>query len=206
MTVAAVILIPELAVGLADADGEPAVRRVAHAAWSGGALPVVIVSDDPGPALAEALAGMPVTFTRPGPDEARGVAWFVHGLRAAQAAVGEATAALLWPVRYAWVDPETITSLVESHGGPAAQIVRPAFAGQSGFPILVPMAFADRLTARFDLHANDAVAALIADGAAVMDLELGDPGIVYDLATPRASLPEYQGPPRPAAAASERAD
>lgn len=206
MTVAAVILIPDFAVGLDDADGEPAVRRVAHAAWSGGAMPVVIVSDDPGPALAEALAGMPVTFTRPGPDEPRGVDWFVHGLRAAQAAVGEATAALLWPVRYAWVDPETITSLVESHGGPAAQIVRPAFAGQSGFPILVPMAFADRLAARRGLHANDAVAALIAEGAEVLDLELGDPGIIYDLATPRASLPEYQGPPRPAATAAERAD
>jgi CTP:molybdopterin cytidylyltransferase MocA len=206
MTVAAVILIPDVAAGMADADGEPAVRRVAHAAWSGGALPVVIVADDPGPALAEALAGMPVTFTRPGPDEPRGVAWFVHGLRTAQAAVGEATAALLWPIRYAWVDPETITSLVESHGGPAAQIVRPAFGGQSGFPILVPMAFTDRLAARLDLHANDAVAALIADGAEVLDLELGDPGIIYDLATPRASLPEYQGPPRPAATAAERAD
>ena len=47
MTVAAVILAacPESA--LADADGLSAVRRIADAAWSGGATPVVVVSSDP---------------------------------------------------------------------------------------------------------------------------------------------------------------
>src|ERR1035437_6499673 len=46
MTVAAIVLVPDKAVALTDADGEPAIRRVVHSAWSGGAMPIVIVSDD----------------------------------------------------------------------------------------------------------------------------------------------------------------
>jgi hypothetical protein len=42
------------------------------------------------------------------------------------------------------------------------------------------------------------VEALIAEGAPHRALDLGDPGIVFDLATPRAELPGYQGPPEPA--------
>ena len=53
MTVAAIVLVPDTAVALADADGDPAIRRIVHAAWSGGALPIVIVTDDPDPRLAE---------------------------------------------------------------------------------------------------------------------------------------------------------
>jgi hypothetical protein len=41
------------------------------------------------------------------------------------------------------------------------------------------------------------VTALIAEGVPVRVVELGDPGIVYDTATPHASLPGYQGPPEP---------
>jgi CTP:molybdopterin cytidylyltransferase MocA len=203
MTVAAVVLVPDLAVALSDADGEPAIRRVAHAAWSGGAMPVVIVSDDTGPDLAAALEGLPVTISRPGADEPRGVAWFLNGLRAAGAAVTEATAGLLWPVRCAWVDPETVTSLVEAHGGGAGEFVRPAFSGQTGFPILVPIALAERLAARLDLHAYQAVDAAVAAGAPVRVLELGDPGIAFDVTTPRASLPAYDGPPQPSRVTAE---
>ena len=200
MTVAAIVLVPDTAVALSDADGDPAIRRVVHAAWSGGAMPIVVVTDDTDARLVDAVAEPGVTIARPGPDEPRGVAWFVHGLRAASSAVAESTAGLLWPVRCAWVDPETVTSLVEAHGSTPDPIVRPAFSGQVGFPILVPIAFAERLLARLDLHGFQAVEALVADGAAYRALELGDPGIVFDLATPRADLPGYQGPPEPAGA------
>ena len=47
MTVAAVILAASPDSALADADGQPAARRIAEAAWSGGAIPVVLVSFDP---------------------------------------------------------------------------------------------------------------------------------------------------------------
>ena len=111
----------------------------------------------------------------------------------------ETTAGLLWPFRYAWVDPETVTSLVEAHGATPDAIVRPAYAGQDGFPILVPVALTERLAARTGRHGCEAVDALIAEGVPVRVLELGDPGIVYDIATPRSGLPGYQGPPQPAA-------
>jgi CTP:molybdopterin cytidylyltransferase MocA len=199
LTVAAIILAPDALAALSDADGEPAIRRVVHAAWSGGAMPVVIVADDADGKIAQAVAGLPVTLTQPGPDEPRGIAWFVRGQRTAHEAVTETTAGLLWPFGYAWVDPETVTSLVEGHGATPDQIVRPAWSGQAGFPILVPIAFVDRLGARIELHGGEAVAALVAEGVPIRELELGDPGIVHDISTPRSALPGYQGPPQPAA-------
>jgi len=203
MTVAAIVLVPDLAVALSDADGEPAVRRVVQAAWSGGALPIVVVSDVAGDDVAAALEGLPVTLTVPGPDEPRGVAWFLHGIRAAHTAVADATAGLLWPARCAWVDPETVTSLVELHGAAPGELVRPAFAGQAGFPILVPLPVAEKLAAWPDLHAYQAVEALVREGAPARTPELGDPGIVFDVATPRAELPGFEGPPAPAGAVPE---
>ena len=201
MTVAAVVLVPDALAALSDADGEPAIRRVVHAAWSGGALPIVIVAEDTEGKLAEAVAGLPVLLTRPGANEPRGIAWFVHGQRAASAAVTETTAGLLWPFRYAWVDPETVTSLVEAHGTAPGEIVRPAWSAQPGFPILVPAAFTDRLAARIELHGEEAVAALVAAGVPLRELELGDPGIVHDISVLRSALPDYQGPPHSAAGA-----
>ncbi len=203
MTVAAIVLVPDKAVALIDADGEPAIRRVAHSAWSGGAMPIVIVSDDGGEELAAVLEGLPVTITRPGPDEPRGVAWFLHGQRAALAAVAEATAGLLWPARCGWVDPETVTSLVEMHGTAPGELIRPAFSGKAGFPILVPMSLNDKLAALPDLHAYQVVERLIAEGTPARIPELGDPGIAFDLSTPRAELPGFEGPPAPAGAAAE---
>jgi CTP:molybdopterin cytidylyltransferase MocA len=198
LTVAAIVLAPDALAALTDVDGEPAIRRVVHAAWSGGALPIVIVVEDTEGKVADAVAGLTVTLTQPGPDEPRGIAWFVHGQRAALAAVTETTAGLLWPFRYAWVDPETVTSLVEAHGATPGEIVRPAWSAQPGFPVLLPAVLADQLAARIALHGGEAVAALVAAGVPHRVLELGDPGIVHDISTSRSALPDYQGPPQPA--------
>jgi CTP:molybdopterin cytidylyltransferase MocA len=204
MTVAAIVLVPDPAAALADADGEPAIRRVAHAAWSGGALPIVVVAANPVGGLADAVADLPIALTRPsgGPP---GIAWFVSGQRAAITAVTETTAGLLWPFRHAWVDPETVTSLIEAHGADPDQIVRPAYGGQTGFPILVPVALTERLAGQAGRGGAEAVAALITEGVPVRILELGDPGIVFDTATPRSDLPGYQGPPRPVAGSAAEA-
>jgi CTP:molybdopterin cytidylyltransferase MocA len=196
MTVAAIVLVPDEAAALGDADGEPALRRVVHAAWSGGALPIVVVARQVAGPLADALADLPVTLDRPA-TPAPGIAWFVSGQRAALAAVSEATAGLLWPFRHVWVDPETVTSLVEAHGVTPEAIIRPSYGGRAGFPILLPVALMERLAAQAPSHGEEAVSALIAEGAAVRVLELGDPGIVFDIGTPRAELPVYQGPPQP---------
>jgi len=197
MTVAAIVLIPDAAAALGEADGEPAIRRVVHAAWSGGAMPIVLVGAHEDGRLADAVTDSPVTLARLEAGLAPGIAWFVGGVREGLAAVAETTAALLWPFRYAWVDPETVTSLVEAHGATPEAIVRPAYAGRAGFPILVPVSYLERLAARTGLHGEEAVASLIAEGVPLRPIELGDPGIVFDLATPRSDLPGYQGPPEP---------
>jgi CTP:molybdopterin cytidylyltransferase MocA len=198
MTVAAVIIVPEMAAGLATADGEPALRRVAQAAWSGGAIPIVTVTPEPPEQLAGTVPDVAVTFARPGPHEPRGIAWFVRGLRTALETVSDTTAALLWPVPRAWVDPETVTSLVEAHGAYPGAIIRPAYAGQPGLPILIPVALLERLDSLSGKHGVEAVEALAAEGVPLRLVELGDPGISHDISTARSALPAYQGPPQPA--------
>ena len=198
MTVAAVILVPDPQAALANADGEPVLRRLAQAAWSGGALPTVVVAPMVPEELSAAVAELGLTLTSPAADEPHGIAWFVNGMRSAVATVSETSAALLWPFRFVWVDPETVTSLVEAHGAAVDAIVRPAYAGQAGFPILIPVALLDRLAALSGQSGEQAVQSLVAAGVPIRQIELGDPGIVLDMVTPRGDLPRYQGPPEPA--------
>jgi CTP:molybdopterin cytidylyltransferase MocA len=198
MTVAAVVLVPEPQAALAPADGEPALRRLAQTAWSGGALPTVVVASEAHELLRQAVADLSATLAAPMPDEPRGIAWFVRGMRTAVATVAETSAALLWPFRFVWVDPETVTSLVEAHGVNPEAIIRPAYGGRPGFPILMPIALVERLAALSGQHAEEAVESLGAGGIPIRQIELGDPGIVLDMATARADLPPYQGPPEPA--------
>ena len=198
MTVAAVVLVPELPAALADADGEPALRRIAQTAWSGGALPTVAVTPQVTGELQAAVSDLAIKLVSPTPDEPRGIAWFVLGMRTATAAVAEVSGALLWPFKFVWVDPETVTSLVEAHGVTPEAIIRPAYRGQLGFPILVPAALTDRLAALSGQRGEEAVATLVTAGVPLRTIELGDPGIVHDMATPRDALPVYQGPREPA--------
>jgi CTP:molybdopterin cytidylyltransferase MocA len=197
MTVAAIVLAPDLATALSDADGEPAIRRIVHSAWAGGALPIVIVARDLPPELIAAVAGMPASCQQSNSEP--GIAWFCQGFLEARSKVTETTAALLWPAKQAWVDPETVTSLVEAHGQSPDEILRPCFDHQQGMPVLIPASFEDALAALTGqgLHGGPAVAALVAGGATQRELDLGDPGIVFDLATPRSEMPGYEAPSRP---------
>src|SRR3546814_8905795 len=56
MTVAAVILSATTEGAIADTLGQPRVRRLADLAWSGGALPIVVLAPDQDGAVAQALA------------------------------------------------------------------------------------------------------------------------------------------------------
>ena len=40
----------------------------------------------------------------------------------------------------AWVDAETVTSLIEAHGEDRGSVLRPAFGGEAGWPVLLPVA------------------------------------------------------------------
>jgi CTP:molybdopterin cytidylyltransferase MocA len=199
MTVAAVIL-SSTAEGAVEATlGQPRVRRLVDLAWSGGALPIVVLSPDPLGAVAATLAGSEAIHGLPAPPEAGPVGQMVRGVELAQAEVGETSAALLWPARMTWVGPETVTSLIEAHGTDPATVLRPTWHGEAGWPVLVPIVHLPALReVPPDRMPSDVVDALVVAVPARL-VELGDPGVVHAVDTPFIDLPPYEGPPEPPA-------
>ena len=199
MTVAAVILAASPSSALADADGTPGVRRLTDVAWSGGATPVVVCSFDPDGAVAAALANTEATLVDPVPPERGPVGQIVNGIEAASRMVAETDAALVWPARLAWVDAETVTTLIAAHGDDRDSVTRPAWHGDPGWPALVPVrhlaAFRGLAATRMP---NELLEDLEAAGVPFRLIESGDPGVTHDVSTARADLPPYDGPPQPA--------
>ena len=199
MTVAAVILAASPASALADADGTPGARRIADAAWAGGATPVVVCAHDPDGGVARALGTAEVTLVAPVAPEAGPVGQIANGVDAAAAIVAETEAVLVWPARMAWVDAETVTTLIAAHGMDRQAVIRPGFDGEPGWPVLLPLvhlaAFRALAVTRMPGELLDDLAAT---GVPWHAIETGDPGVVHDVGTPHADLPPFDGPPRPA--------
>ena len=61
--------------------------------------------------------------------------------------MSDITAVLLWPGRMTWVGPETVTSLIETHGVEPGAMLRPGWQGETGWPVLLPLAALDHLRA-----------------------------------------------------------
>jgi molybdenum cofactor cytidylyltransferase len=200
MTVAAIILSASPEGAVADADGLPSVRRIADAAWSGGAVPIVVVSSDPSGTVARALAGAPVTLAEPAPVEQGPKGQMVRGAEVASGEVKDLTGALIWPARMVWVGPETVTSLIEAHGTAPGSVLRPDYEDAPGWPVLVPASAFDALRAVApDRMPPSIIDDVVASGVAERHLALGDPGVTHDRDTPRADLPPYVGPTDPPA-------
>ena len=138
MTVAAVILSATAEGAVADTLGQPRVRRLADLAWSGGALPIVVLAPDPDGAVAATLVGSEAVYGSPALPETGPVGQMVRGTELAMDEVRDTTAVLLWPARMTWVGPETITSLIEAHGTARDEMLRPTWHGDPGWPVLVP--------------------------------------------------------------------
>jgi CTP:molybdopterin cytidylyltransferase MocA len=200
VTVAAVVLASPEDDVTTPILGQPRVRRLVDIAWSGGALPIVVVSLDPSGAVAGALAGSPATLAAPAPAERGPAGHIAGGVRDAIAAVEPITAALLWPARRAWVDPETVTSLIEAHGADPGAVLRPSFRGEGGWPVLFPVAHLAAVE-RIAPHRSpdEVIADLAADGIPVRLVDLGDPGCTHDAATAPGDLPAFHGPEEPVA-------
>jgi CTP:molybdopterin cytidylyltransferase MocA len=200
VTVGAVILAASPESALADADGSPAVRRIADAAWSGGATPIVVVSPDPDGTVAAALAGAAVTLAEPAPAEHGPAGQMARGASVAAGEIVETDAILIWPARMTWVGPETVTSLIELHGTAPGDMLRPTWEGDAGWPVLVPAGALEALAGvGADRMPPQVVDDLVAAGIAQRLVELGDPGVAIDGRTARADLPPYVGPEEPLA-------
>ena len=199
MTVAAVILSATSEGALALTDGVARVRRLADVAWAGGAVPIVVVAPDPDGAVADALAGSEATYTGPAAAETGPVGQILRGIAVARDAIAETDAVLVWPARLCWVDAETVTSLIEAHGIDRSSVLRPAYGGDDGWPVLVPVDRVEALAALGpDRMPDDLVADLAAGGVPVRSIDLGDPGTVVGSEAPRDRLPPFDGPPEPA--------
>lgn len=199
MTVAAVILAANPASALADAAGTPAARRLADIAWSGGATPVLVCSFDPDGLVGQALANAEVTLVEPVAPEHGPVGQIANGIDAAVRLVTGTDAALVWPARMAWVDAETVTMLIAAHGEDRADVIRPAWQGDPGWPVLVPVAHLDALRGlAVDRMPGDLIDDLAASGIPLRIVETGDPGVTHDVSTAVDALPAYDGPPEPA--------
>ena len=200
MTVAAVILSATTEGALADTLGQPRVRRLVDIAWSGGALPVVVVAPDPEGAVAAAIVGSEAVYGTPAPPEAGPVGQMLRGAEVARAEVSDITGVLLWPGRMTWVGPETVTSLIELHGTAPRAVLRPTWDDAPGWPVLLPPAGVEALrSVAADRMPPDVIADVIASGLEDRHVPLGDPGVAFDRGTPRDELPAYVGPTEPAA-------
>jgi CTP:molybdopterin cytidylyltransferase MocA len=199
MTVAAIILSASPEGALADTLGQPRVRRLADLAWSGGALPILVVSPDPDGMVAAALAGSEAVYGSPAPVEGGPVGQMVRGCELAAAEVLDTSAFLIWPARMTWVGPETITSLIEAHGTDAGTILRPAWHGDPGWPVLLPAVYLAALRAVEPDRMPPQVIEDLGRAIPTRIVEVGDPGVVHDVDTAPAELPPYEGPPDPPA-------
>ena len=202
MTVAAVILAASPESALVDVEGQAGVRRIADAAWSGGALPIVVVSFDPIGAVAAALSGASVTLAEPVPKpEGVPARQMARGIDVAGSLVTGTDAALIWPARMVWVGPETVTSLIEAHGVDRGTMLRPTYGGEPGWPVLLPREHAATLLGVApDRMPMQILEDLEAAGVPARAIELGDPGVTHDASVQRDQLPAYLGPSEPAAA------
>jgi molybdenum cofactor cytidylyltransferase len=203
VTVAAVMLFASPDEALADTAGRAAARRMVEAAWAGGATPIVVVCADPSAAVAAALAGSPAILAEPPPAGDVAFAHVRRGLRVAMEQVTETDAALIWPGSMVWVDAESVTSLIERHGVEPGAVLRPVYAGQPGWPALVPAELTDALA---DLPAELALEERLdrlAETHGRSHFDTGDPGTVHDRSVAIDELPPYSGPPEPARAAPE---
>lgn len=197
MTVAAVILSATAEGALTDTLGQPRVRRLVDIAWSGGALPVVVVAPDADGAVARALAGSEATYGSPAPAAAGPAGQMLRGAEVAQAEVAETSALLLWPARMTWVGPETVTSLIEAHGTDPSAMLQPGWQGEAGWPVLLPLSALGQLRAMGTTLMPPDIVAALARAVPTRIVDVGDPGVYYDADTPLADLPPYEGPPEP---------
>jgi hypothetical protein len=88
--------------------------------------------------------------------------------------------------------------LIQAHGLGGAQLLRPAWQGEPGWPVVLPIArVADLAWVPPTAMPDEALDILVERGVPQRLIDLGDPGVVHDLDTPLEELPPYEGPPGP---------
>lgn len=189
MTVAALIL---PGAGTMGHPSAAELRRIAESAWAGGAWPLRIVRGTAAPDLLAGVAAATTAELAPAAHRTIGAA--TAGI---VRAVRGTSAVLLWPADHPWVDPETVTLLLQAHGSVPDAVVRAEDAAP-GVPILLPLAVAR--TAAEPARASalpTLLARLAVEGVRTIGIGTGDAGTTHDRRHAPADLPAYRGPDRP---------
>ena len=167
---------------LPHADGKT--TFVAHAvrACRDAGLPVILVVGRPDDAaLREAVVELQAEFvTNPDPDRGQ-LSSLVAGLEVADHTYG-ADAIVVLPVDVPLVTASGIRALCTCAAAGGAAILRSASGGRHGHPVLFTRQVFDELRqADPDLGAR---AVVRADRSRVVDVEVGEPGVLVDVDTP----------------------
>lgn len=160
--------------------GATFVACVAGALLDGGASAVAIVGRPADTPLREAVARLtgPVRFVEnPRPTEGQ-LSSVIAGLDAVEAS--DVSGVLVTPVDLPLIRPATVATLLAAFSSSGRTVVRAAFRGRHGHPVVLdrtlfdPLRRADpRLGARAVVRAADP-----------LDVEVDDPGVVDDVDTP----------------------
>lgn len=122
---------------LANIDGGPMIRRVAHTLLRL-QRPVLVVTGAGGDAVADALAGLPIACV-PNPDWHDGLgASLGAGIRAVCERFPEASAALVCLADHPMLDAIALQAMLDRHAQAPDRIIASDHAGMPGPPVLLP--------------------------------------------------------------------
>lgn len=162
--------------------GETFVRRLALALTAGGVDGVFVVGRPADAALEAEVAVIPVGLT------------YVENIRAGEGQLSSVLAGLatvdapgvigvlVTPVDAPMIHATTIASLLSAFRSGGAPVVRPVYRGKHGHPVIFARTVFDELR-----QADPAVGArsvVRAHAGQVLDVDVGDPGVLGDVDTP----------------------
>jgi molybdenum cofactor cytidylyltransferase len=158
--------------------GQTLLRRAAETGLAAGLAPLVVVIGAEAAAMRRELAGLPVEIVE-NPRYREGQSTSLRAGLAALPPTVEAVVLLL--VDLPRVDPPLVRALVAAWQASGAPIVRPAFEGQAGNPVLFSAALLPELAAAHGDEGGRAVLRARADSVHLLPVDT--PGILQDVDT-----------------------
>lgn len=165
---------------LLEVEGEAFVERAVRTLRAGGCRMVVAVvgggTTSPEGRLADAAGAVVVLNDSP---ESEPVDSIVLGL---DALPDDCAGAVILPVDHPLVHPATVSALVDAFRARGAPVVRPVYGGRPGHPGIFARALFDEL--RAPELPDGAQTVIAAHAASVLDVSVGDAGVVGNVDTP----------------------
>ena len=161
-------------------SGHSFVSHLIKVAGGAGLSPILVVGRPEDAELRSAIGGTAAVFI-PNPDADRGqLSSLLAGLAAAEGAGADGV--MVMPVDVPLISTGALTSLLRAAESPRARIVRAAYQGRHGHPVLFTRSVFEELRAADP--AEGARAVVRAHPSRVVDVEVADAGVTLDIDTP----------------------